>query len=288
MNKTFILFFFLPLNLLSQNDSISINKNKLNLVYAGTAATLGISYLFLQNSWWIDNKSTFHFDDGSDLRYALNVDKAGHFFGGVLVSDVFQHSLQWSGVDEKKSYIYGAAMGTFVQLGIEMKDAYAPNWGFSKWDLISGSFGSLVPLSKRYLKPMKYIDFKLSYYKKSDQYWIIGEQQKPQSPPGKYDYHNDYVNQTYWVSIFPFRDKGHLIGFSLGFGLNDQQFLDSFNTKRGGSNEYYLALDYDLLQILKNWNTPSAKKIKHWLNYFKLPAPTIRISPNIEFFPFFL
>ena len=98
-------------------------------------------------------------------------------FGGVLVSDVFQNSLQWSGVDEKKSYIYGAAMGTFVQLGIEMKDAYAPNWGFSKWDFISGSFGSLVPLSRRYLKPMKYIDFKLSYYKKSDQYWIIGEEE---------------------------------------------------------------------------------------------------------------
>ena len=56
----------------------------------------------------------------------------------------------------------------------------------------------------------------------------------------------------------------------------------------GKKNEIYIALDYDMLQVLKKWDSPRAKKWKHWLNYIKLPAPTIRLSPELEFYPFFM
>ena len=56
----------------------------------------------------------------------------------------------------------------------------------------------------------------------------------------------------------------------------------------GGNNEWYIALDYDIPKMLKRWNSPTGKKVKHWLNYFHLPAPTIRISPKLEFYPLFL
>ena len=286
--RIILIFLFFPCVLFAQKDSIILNKGRLALVASGTASVLGASYLYVQNSWWSDNTSDFHFDDGSDLRYALNVDKAGHFFGGMLVSDFAQGSLYWSGLNEKKSYWYGAAIGSFVQFGIEMKDAYAPYWGFSILDFSAGALGSLVPITERYWEPMKYIDFKVSYYKSSDHYWDLGRQQKPYAPPNQYSYHDDYVNQTYWISVFPFRKQGHYLGFSFGFGLDDKQYLDLKNTKTGGSNEFYFALDYDWDQLLKKWDTPTGKKVRHWLNYFKLPAPTIRVSPSMEFYPFFL
>ena len=45
---------------------------------------------------------------------------------------------------------------------------------------------------------------------------------------------------------------------------------------------------YDIPKMLKRWNSPTGKRIKHWLNYFHLPAPTIRMSPKLEFYPLFL
>ena len=31
-----------------------------------------------------------------------------------------------------------------------------------------------------------------------------------------------------------------------------------------------------------------AKKIKYIFKYFKFPAPTIRVSPDLKFYPFFI
>ena len=251
------------------------------------ASVLGGSYIYVQNSWWSDQSTEFHFDDGSDLRYAKNIDKGGHFFGGILVSDFFHSNLKWAGVPEEKAYWYGAGMGSFIQLAIEMKDAYAPYWGFSLWDFGVGSIGALVPVAERYWKPMEYIDFKFSYYKRSNHYWDLGIAQKPWAPPHPHAYQDDYVNQTYWVSVYPFKDHNIDVGISIGFGLDDTQCLNERNTKVGGNNEIYIALDYDLKRVLKKWNTPTAKRVKHWLNYIKVPAPTIIISPETKFYPIF-
>ena len=35
-------------------------------------------------------------------------------------------------MDKERALWYGAAFGTSMQLAIEIKDAYAPYWGFSK------------------------------------------------------------------------------------------------------------------------------------------------------------
>ncbi len=289
MRYYILVFLVAPLLLMGQQtDSTSVKKGRLALVASGAISVLGGSYIYVQKSWWSDAATDFHFDDGTDFRYALNVDKGGHFFGGILVADLFQGSLQWAGLKEKQAYLYGGVMGSFVQLGIEMKDAYAPYWGFSVWDFGAGTIGAFVPYAERYWEPMKYIDFKISYYKRSNHYWDLGIEQKPYAPPHPHAYQDDYINQTYWLSFFPFRERNMPLGISFGFGLDDTQYLDATNTKRGGNNEFYVALDLDWHQILKKWDTPAGKKVKHWLNYIKLPAPTIRFSPTTEFHPFFM
>ena len=283
----YLLSFLVVKSSFAQSDTSKVNPYKLALVLGSGASVLGGSYIYVQNSWWSDQSTEFHFDDGSDLRYAKNIDKGGHFFGGVLVSDFFHSNLKWAGVPEKKAYWYGEGMGSFIQLAIEMKDAYAPYWGFSLWDFGAGSIGALVPVAERYWEPMEYIDFKFSYYKRSNHYWDLGIAQKPWAPPHPHAYQDDYVNQTHWLTVYPFKKKGIDIGIAVGFGLDDTQKLVA-NTKVGGNNEIYIALDYDMLQVLKKWDSPRAKKWKHWLNYIKLPAPSIRIRPELEFYPFFM
>ena len=88
---------------------------------------------------------------------------------------------------------------------------------------------------------MNYFDFKISYYKRSNQYWELGEQQKPLAPPHPYAYHDDYVNQTYWLTVYPLKSSNIDIGLSIGFGLDDTQYLNSKNTKVCGNNACYIA-----------------------------------------------
>ena len=272
-------------------DSTKINKGRVLVVSSSLAAILGGSYLYVENSWWADKQTTFHFDDGADLTYALNVDKVGHFMGGLEAADFFSSSMKWAGMNERKSLWYGAVFGSGLQLAIEMKDAYAPYWGFSKWDLALGSAGSFWPVAQYYNPDLKAINFKFSYYKRSNIYWDLDKQRGKET--NKYAWQDDYPNQTYWVTF----DVNHFVetccwpdwlNVAVGFGIDDTQYLNTSNTKTGGNNEWYIALDYDVPKLLKKWNSPTGKKVKHWLNYFHFPAPTIRISPKLELYPLFL
>ena len=123
--RTFFLSFFCVFSLNSsiyaQQDTSSINRGRLAITGGSALAVLGGSYAYIQNSWWSDQSSSFHFDDGSDLRYAKNIDKGGHFFGGILVADLFQSSLKWSGVNEKKSY-FEIVFATIVRVGDQIKE----------------------------------------------------------------------------------------------------------------------------------------------------------------------
>ena len=277
--------------ILAQIDTIKVNKKRVFLVGSSLGVALGGSYWYIKNSWWSDKQIAFHFDNGADLTYALNVDKAGHFMGGLEAADLFSSSMRWAGMNEKKSLWYGAIFGSGLQLAIEIKDAYAPYWGFSKWDLALGSAGSIWPVAKYHNNNLNAIDFKFSYYKRSDIYWELDRQRGKES--NKYAWQDDYPNQTYWVTF----DVNYFtetccwpewLNIGIGFGLDDTQYLDENNTKSGGENEWYVALDYDIPKMLKKWDSPIGKKIKNWLNYFHFPAPTIRISPKLEFYPLFL
>ena len=145
-------------------------------------------------------------------------------------------------------------------------------------------FNIIIIISEKYL-----LSFLI--FKRSDIFWDL------ESIRGKevsdYAWHDDYPNQTYWLafnlnslsknSIFP-----DWLNLAIGFGLDDSQYLDENLTKKGGKNEWYIAIDYDVSKLLKRWDTSLGKNVKRWLNYFHFPAPTIRIAPKLEFYPLFL
>ncbi len=72
------------------NDSIK--KGKVILVSSSLGVVLAGSYVYIENSWWNEKQRGFHFDNGSDKVYALNVDKVGHFIGGMQAADIFSSS----------------------------------------------------------------------------------------------------------------------------------------------------------------------------------------------------
>jgi len=276
--------------LLAQKDTSAIDKSKMLLVSSSLAIGLAGTYLYVNNAWWSDISTEFHFDSGNDLVYALNVDKAAHFLGGVHASDLFSQSFLWAGLKPKKAAWCGAIFGSSIQLAIEIKDAYAPYWGFSKYDLALGSIGSFWPVAQHYSKELKAINFKFSYFKHSNIYWEL-ESQRGKNP-SRFSWYDDYPNQTYWVSA----DLNHFIkikvipdwlNLAFGYGLDNTQYIQG-GTKMGGRNEYYIALDYNIQKILKKWDTPVAKKVKYFFKYLKLPAPTLRVSPDLKFYPFFI
>ena len=241
-------------NISAKNDTLKIDKKRVVVVSSSLGVALGGSYWYIQNSWWSDKQIPFHFDDGADLTYALNVDKIGHFMGGMEAADVFSSSMIWAGMNEKQALWYGAAFGSGLQLAIEMKDAYAPYWGFSKWDLTLGSTGALWPIAQYYNDDLKAVNFKFSYYKQSDIYWELERQRGKET--NQYAWQDDYPNQTYWITF----DVNHFketccwpdwLNIAVGFGLDDTQYLNENNTKIGGNNEWYIALDYDIPKMLK-------------------------------------
>ena len=276
---------------LAQLDTNSINKKRFFLVSSSVVGGLAVSYLYVQNAWWSAEQIPFHFDDGSDFTYALNLDKAGHFLGGIQASDLFSSSMRWTGMKTTNALWYGAAFGAGLQLAIEMKDAYAPYWGFSKWDLALGSAGSLWPVLQYHNEDFNAISFKLSYYKRSNIYWQLDQQRGKET--NSFAWQDDYPNQTYWMAF----DVNHFydlccwpdwLNLAIGYGIDDTQYLDDNLTKTGGNREFYIAFDYDLQKMFKNWDSPVGKKVLHWLNYMHFPAPTIRISPKFEFYPLFI
>ncbi len=274
-----------------EKNQVTLNKKKFTISITSLALVTGGLYYYVNNSWWSDESIDFHFDQGPDLTYAMNVDKAAHFFGGLVTADMFSRTMIWSGIQEDKAYLYGSLFGSALQLGIEIKDGYAPYWGFSKVDLLTGVVGSFSPYLKQKYPTYNVVNFKIGYFKRSNHYWDLENQRG--KFPGPYDWHNDYVNQTYWMALDIKRISNQswwpdFLDLAIGFGLDDSQFLNNQNRKSGGCNEWYLAIDYNLPKLLKNLDSPLAKELKYWLNYIKFPAPTLRFSPTIEFYPFFM
>lgn len=256
---------------------------RLSLIGGAALGTLGATYAYLEDTWWAEKPTSFHFDDGGDLKYAHNIDKLAHFYGGSIAADMFTRALLWSRVPERSAVWLGFGLGVFVQMVIELKDGFAPRWGYSVWDVGIGSAGALYYTAKHYFPALAATDVKFSYWQYSDKYfsWI--------KSGGGATWNDDYINQTYWLS---FKVNSYLpsssekywpdwLAVAIGVGVDDA--LDGYeknNTKlHPGNLEIFLALDVDVTQILPSdnglWET-----IKHYLNYIKFPAPAVRLTPT--------
>lgn len=248
---------------------------------------LAASYIYVQNVWWADQKTSFHIDHDMDYRYAKNMDKVGHFIGGSMSAELFKAGFYWAGMNAKSSYLYAGALGSLMQGIIELKDGFAPTYGFSVGDVVAGSAGSFLPYLKYSFPKLHSFQIKLSYYVHDTYYFDV-------YPYG--DRLDDYMNQTYWLSLtvdqwLPRGSRVERIwpdwlcvvgGFGVDNTLNMYYTGVNLEENKGkGNYEYYLSIDIDWRKIIKprsNFN----KALADALNYIKLPLPTLRLAPTLE------
>ncbi|MCS7229843.1 MAG: DUF2279 domain-containing protein [Candidatus Kryptonium sp.] len=267
-------------NYFSADDSISkpvgekINYTKLAIVGLGTVGVMGVIHVYQQNAWWSGQRRSFHVVN--DWDYALNIDKIGHFYGANLISNLFASSLQWAGVEKKKSMIYGAVLGSVFGLYVEFEDGFATQWGFSPGDAGANILGAWYPIAQHYVPFLKNFNFKWSYIPTS------------QLRSGKKKiFIDDHEGQVMWLSISVnnFLPKEiekfypDFLNIAIGYGVRE---LDGLG---GGKREFYISLDYDLEKLPGDgW---FLKLLKKNLNYIHLPAPAVRLTPSFAFFGFF-
>lgn len=249
----------------------------------GVASTTLIAYgaaywLVFDKGWWGEKGNDFHFEN--DFDYSLNLDKFGHFASGVALGELFYEGYHWAGISEFYSYLFAGLSAMSTHIAIDIKDGFAPSWGFSIFDVLSGSLGGFLPMAERYVPVFKYVDLKWSYWINTKAYY----RQNHQASDGIFT--DDYVNQTYWASFKPYRllpaaareYYPSWLAFAVGLSIDEKVFTKEPHPRR----EVYIALDYDLeaLRPQSRW----ARTLIKTLNYFKLPAPTVQVYPEVHWY----
>lgn len=265
-------------------DSVDIQPEIKPLRFAGVASftllAYGAAYGFVfKKGWWGDKGRDFHFE--SDFDYALNLDKFGHFAAGVAIGEIFYEGYRWAGASEFQSYLFAGLTALSTHIAIDIKDGFAPSWGFSIFDVLSGGLGGFLPMAERYVPLFKYIDLKWSYWINSTAYY-----DKESHTSGGGVFTDDYVNQTFWLSVKPYRLLPEAarkyypswLAIAVGLSIDDGVFTGAKNPHR----EVYIALDYDLEAFRPQ--SRLARTIVKALNYFKLPAPTIQVYPEFHWY----
>ena len=262
-------------------DSLSLASQEISpLKIAGVASTTLLAYgaaywLVFEKGWWDDERSHFHFEN--DFDYALNLDKFGHFAAGVMLGEIFYEGYYWAGASEFQSYLFAGLSAMATHVAIDVKDGYSPEWGFSIFDVLSGTLGGFLPMAERYIPLSKYVDLKWSY-------WINTKAYYRQSDTGIFT--DDYCNQTFWASFKPYRllpsaarkYYPSFLAIAAGLSIDEKVFTGEPHPRR----EVYIALDYDLEAFRPQGRL--ARQVVKFLNYFKLPAPTIQVYPEFHWY----
>ena len=278
-----LLFCILPLAVSAQQDSLRLRRGKAIAIGGTTAGMMGGLWWYLQNTWWAEDARGFRIDFDRDLRYANNLDKMGHYVGGIMTADLYYDAFRWMGMDERKAAWWGFGFGTGLQMAIEIKDGFSPDWGFSVSDIVLGTAGSLQPLLRQTSPFFRHTDVKFSYWQRSHKYFQV-RSIKPTA------FHiDDYLNQTYWVSTNLRYMTGNRVewipdwlNLSVGWGIDAASWnTDPTDPGTGGKPEFYLSPDIDLVRLFKP-KKPFWKFTLHRLNYLKFPMPAIQLTPKVK------
>lgn len=249
-------------------------------IYLGTMTWL---HFHQQNAWWKRERSNFHFEE--DWIYALQVDKAGHFYGGYLISYMMGEGLIASGLSWDDATIWGTVLGLTYQTYVETEDGFATTWGFSPSDWYADAAGSLFFIAQHYVPALQNITPKWQYVPSE---WT----NKPVINRPR-TFIDDYNSSTFWWSVNVYNilpqsmQKYWVPWLDLSFGYGADA-IDATSVSNGppdqlAARRYMIGLDYNLVKLLPEggwfWNW-----FRQSLNYIKLPSPAVEFKNNVTRF----
>jgi uncharacterized protein YfiM (DUF2279 family) len=276
---------------LTPSDSLNIPRK--NTVLIGQSVAMGGTLIALSQAWYKDyEKTDFHlYNDNIEW---LQVDKVGHAFSAYQLSRASSEMYQWSGIDRKKSAVYGSLTGFGFLSMVEIFDGYSAEWGFSYGDVLANLSGSVFYAGQEFLWEEQRILLKFSFHTTpyaSRRPQVLGENLQEQIL-------KDYNGQTYWLSFnaHSFFKESKLpkwLNLAIGYGAEgmvtgqDYQVNTIFLPEKHRFRQYYLSLDVDLTKI--NTQSHFLKTLFSIVNTIKIPAPTVEFNSKgtVEFHPFY-
>jgi hypothetical protein len=253
-------------------DSSITNPDPLKLSIIGGVTTGGFIYGHILSSelWWKGEKSNFHFEWNYDWSYALGSDKFGHFYFPYLAVNLYTQAFEWAGLNRKQSMWYSASIALLYQTYVEIKDGFSAQWGFSWGDFAANTAGALYPLLQENSELLRNINFKMSYYP--------SERFRNNSHKAIID---DYESSYNWITFdvknfLPDNLKSYWPAF---INLTIGHSVKRLDISNESYHELFVGLDWNLEGLPgDHW---LLKLLKKNLNFYHLPAPTIRILPGI-------
>lgn len=254
-------------------DSSHMSISRLSF-FGGSVVASGVAVHFTRyKPLWEDHYTEFRFHE--DPTYAHNQDKLLHFFGGAVGSAISAKALSWSGYDQPKATLLGAATSLAFLTFMKIEDGYINYLGFDRVNQLANIIGAAYPLAQYYVPVLNNFTPKASYVASQNDVSA-----KNQALPR---FLADHEGQKFWVGItvydlLPKELKRYwfpIVGLAVGHTLRDA------NTPRP-YHETFLALDLDLRKL--PGDSQFLKTIWEMLNYVHLPMPAVRISPSIVWY----
>ncbi len=235
------------------------------------AAGLGVHF-YQANAWWQDQSAEFHVVN--DWKYARGIDKFGHFYATQLLAHGFSTYLETTNLSEEHNAILSSSLAFLFEIYVEIEDGYGPNWGFSPGDATMDFLGASYYSAQYYFPLLNNFQPRISYY----------PTKKVLEGNTNAIIIDDYEGQTFWIAtrIEKLLPKNYRDFWPNWLMLSVGTSARNLDGAGGGINEFYLALDYDPLELPIHGKF--ANFIKNSLNYVHFPMPGIRISPNFAGF----
>lgn len=257
----------------------------------GYAAIFTALHINQQNAWWKDQTGGWHVTE--DLEYAKFLDKFGHFYTAYAMSTLPADMLMESGMAQTPARWIGAGLGLLYNTYVEVEDGYASHWGFSPSDEIANFCGSAFSLLQYYFPVLENFTPRWSYVPAQ---WT----QDATITDRPATFIDDYNSTTFWLAInvnnlLPGGAKPYWpdwLMVSVGYGIRNYAVTNPDGTHPEVTKRYMVGLDYDWVKILPDADFGFLNYVRQWLNYVRLPGPTLEFtSTGVEFrflYPFMI
>ncbi len=239
----------------------------LGTAYAATLVTL---HIIQHNAWW---KVPGPFQVVEDWNFALQVDKAGHIYGGYLMSYLCGELLLAAGSDPPTAARWGSLLGLLYQTYVEVEDGFSRDWGFSPSDAVANFLGAYWYLAQHYWKPLQAFQPRWQYIPAR---WTGN---LPRNHSGTFI--DDYNSSTFWLSIdvyqlLPERWRPYYpawLMLAIGYGARN------IETPLPKERRIILGLDYNWQALLPE-GPPLWNWLRQSLSLLKFPAPAVEFGPH--------
>ncbi|MBL7997969.1 MAG: DUF2279 domain-containing protein [Candidatus Kapabacteria bacterium] len=272
-------------------------KDTLNWYLLAPVAAAGTGvfvYSQLKQStvYWGD-RTGFYWNFNDDWRYAHGGDKFGHAYFANVLTILTRESLINSGMNQRKAAWWGFAVSMIHQTAIEVQDgfstgkdgAFVPYLGFSWGDFTANTLGAAFPLAQEYSPFLRNFRYKFS----------INPSAKFRTGNFYSSVTHDYESKYHWLSInvhdlLPASAQKYwtpFLNLALGHSVKDIVTAPGqYAYLNNGSpyHELWLSLDYNFeaLPGTSAWWV----SLKRFLNVYKLPAPCVRLLPDVVWYGF--